>query len=123
MNFATPFFGTIISGWPGAVVLLCSLGILISLAVGVYKLRLGAWWGALAMLLLGTLSQLITYSRSDIMDYYVAMGYSDQMLLQLNQMDWMNGQIFSIMAVGYAVSGVIYLLFLRRYFTARKTEI
>ena len=102
MNFATPFFGTIISGWPGAVVLLCSLGILISLAVGVYKLRLGAWWGALAMLLLGTLSQVITYSRIDIMDYYVAMGYSDRMLLQLNRRGLaINGSTVLLLGAAY----------------------
>jgi hypothetical protein len=115
-NFALPFWGIIISGWVGAVVLLGCVGLCLWLAQGVYHLRLSAWWGVLTLLLLGLVSQLVTYSRIDIMDYYVEMGYSDQMLLQLNNMEWISGTMFNAMAIFYSAPGFIYLLFLKRYF-------
>lgn len=116
MNFALPFFGVIISGWAGAVVLLGAIGICLWLAQGVHSLKPWAWWGTVGLLLLGVVSQLITYSRIDIMDYYVEMGYSDRMLLQLNNMEWINASSFNIMAVVYAAPALIFLLFLKRYF-------
>ncbi|MDF7801018.1 hypothetical protein P4C99_16195 [Pontiellaceae bacterium B1224] len=116
MNFALPFFGIIISGWAGAVVLAGLIGLCLWLAQGVHRLKASAWWGVLALLLLGLVSQLITYARIDIMDYYVDMGYSDRMLLQLNNMEWVNSTSFSMMALIYAAPVVIFLLFLKRYF-------
>ena len=115
-NFAMPFFGTVVSGGQGAIVLLGCSAICITLAFGVHKLRPAAWWGVLVMLCLGVVSQWITYSRIDLMDFYKAMGYSEPMLQQMRQMVWMDGSTYRVMAIGYAVPGLIYLLLLKRYF-------
>ncbi len=116
MNFTMPFFGTLVSGWQGAIVLPGCSFICVALAFGVYKLRVAAWWGALTMLFLGTLSQLITYSRIDLMDFYEAMGYSEKMLQQIQSMNWVDSPMFGAMSIFYAVPGLIYLLLLKRYF-------
>lgn len=115
VNFAIPFFGIILSGWAGAIGLLCGFGICGLLAVGVFKRRPAAWWGTLAMLLLGVSSQMITYSRIDMMDYYAAMGYADQMLQQMKTVGW-SGTTFQIMGVIYALPALACLLWLKRYF-------
>lgn len=119
-RFAMPFFGVILSGWPGALVVLGIMVICCSLAVSVFKLRPAAWWCALALLVLGMVSQLITFGRIDVMDYYVTMGYTDQMLQRMQNMDWMNGTTLGIMTGSYAVPALIYLLWVKRYF--RKEE-
>jgi len=116
MNFALLFFGIIISGWAGAVVLLGAIGTCLWLAQGVYHLKTSAWWGVLVLLFLGVVSQLLTYSRIDVMDYYVEMGYSDRMLLQLNNMEWINATSFNVLAVIYSIPTLIFLLFLNPYF-------
>lgn len=116
MNFAIPVFGTILTGWKGAVVLLGVLGSCIALAVGVYRQRSAAWWGVLAGLFLSTASQLVTFSRVDLMEFYEAMGYSDQMLQQMQSMNWMDSSMFGVIAAVYAVPGFIYLLLIKRYF-------
>lgn len=115
-HFAIPFFGTILSGWPGALIVFGILAICCSLAVGVFKVRPAAWWGVLAMLVLGVASQLITYGRIDMMDYYVAMGYTDQMLQQMKSLDWLNEKTFGIMTVFYVAPALVYLLWVKRYF-------
>jgi hypothetical protein len=116
MNCAVPFFGIIITGWQGAIVLLgCVAGCLL-LAFGVYKLRQGAWWGMLVLLVLGCASQLITYRRIELLEYYDAMGYTDQIMQSVQKMDWLNGAGMSVMAMVYALPGLIYLLWVKRYF-------
>ncbi len=115
VHCAIPFFGIILSGWAGAIVLLGGFGICGLLAVGVFKLRPAAWWGTLALLLLGVTSQMITYSRIDMADYYMAIGYTDQMLQQMTNMGW-SGTTFQIMGVIYALPALAYLLWLKRYF-------
>ncbi len=120
MNFSIPFFGIILSGGPGALALLLVMGIAGWMAVGVYRLRAAAWWCALFLLAIGLASQLITFGRIDLMEYYAALGYSDQMLQQVESMDWMNNATFEIMALVYALPAFIYLLWLKRYFEPNK---
>ncbi len=116
MNFAIPFFGTIVAGWKGAIILVSCVFVLISLAFGVYRLRPLAWWGVLALFSLGVASQLITFSRIELISYYEAMGYSEQMLEQMRAMNWMEGSLLGAIAAIYAVPGFIYLLLIKRYF-------
>lgn len=43
-------------------------------------------------------------------------GYSDQMLHQIQNMNWVDGPMLGAMSVVYATPGLIYLLLLKRYF-------
>ncbi|MDF7823535.1 hypothetical protein P4B35_05880 [Pontiellaceae bacterium B12227] len=122
MNCALPFWGIIVSGWAGAVVLLLVVGACLALAQGAHNMRPWAWWGVLALLLIGLASQLITYGRIDVMEYYRAMGYTDEMLLQLSKMEWVNSTSFNLMALFYSAPGFIYLLFIKRYFKSTEQE-
>jgi hypothetical protein len=116
MNFAMPFFGAIAVGWKGAVLVLTCCAVCIVLAFAVYQQRPSAWWGVLAMLSLGTASQLITFGRVDPIAFYEAMGYSGKMLEQMRSMNWVNGSTFIVMSAVYALPVFIYLLLIKRYF-------
>lgn len=116
MNFTMPFFGILVTGWQGAIVLFCCFSICVALAFGAHRLRSVAWWGVLGVLSLGLVSQLITFSRIDLMDFYEVMGYSDQMMQQMRDMNWMDAPMFVAMSLTYAVPTLIYLLLIKRYF-------
>ena len=70
----------------------------------------------LLALSLGCLSQMLTFSRIDLLEFYEAMGYSDQMLQSIQKMDWMNGSLMSGMSLIYSIPALVYLLWIKQYF-------
>ncbi|MCF7848293.1 MAG: hypothetical protein K9M45_05535 [Kiritimatiellales bacterium] len=114
MNFALPFFGRFVSGGAGLAVLLLGSAISMVLAVGVYQVRSSAWWGVLAMLVVMTISQFITFSRVDVMDIYKGMDFPQQTLDQME--NWASGPLFMGVGVVYVVIALVYLLWVRKYF-------
>ncbi len=118
MNFVLPLFGTLVSGWTGAAVLLVGVGICTSLIPGVYRSRSYAWWSVMILLVLSMLSQLITYSRIDPMEFYVRAGYSGQMLDLMQKQNWATAKTFSWMALLYGLPVLFYLAVIRGYFTS-----
>ena len=119
MNFTVQAFGVLLTGWQGALVALCGAACCIWLSVGVFRMRPAAWWGVLALLAAAVVSQLITFGRIDMVDYYTALGYSDQMMLQMERSDLLDRAVFKGMAFAYAVPGFVFLLWVKRFF---KTE-
>ena len=67
-------------------------------------------------------SQWVSYSRIDIIDYYVAMGYSDKMLEMIQNAGWDQGAAFGWMGVYYAVPMLVYLILIKRFFNGKGDE-
>lgn len=63
-------FGFIISGIPGAAVILVIMLFLVFLTWGTYKLKMTAWWGAVALVIIGSISGIITFLRVGFMEFY-----------------------------------------------------
>jgi hypothetical protein len=113
-----PLFGVFISGAAGAVVILLIALALAYLAWGTYRLKLAAWWGTLLFGIAGTLSMVVTFSRTNLMEMYEKMGMpADQLEMMRktgfvesisDRAPWMN------LVGGAAWLG--YLLYVRRYF-------
>jgi len=61
-----------------------------------------------------TISQLVTFSRVDVMDIYKGMDFPQQTLEQLES--WANGPVFMGMGMIYAVIALVYLLWVKKYF-------
>jgi hypothetical protein len=121
-HFATPVFGFILSGLPGAAV---SIGIAIicpSLAYGLYKLRPAAWWGTVVLFAVGVTSGLITFSRISMDDFYAAANYSEQMLQHMQQSPWVNNSWFIKISLLSTIPIIGYLLLIKRYFPQLQTK-
>jgi hypothetical protein len=117
MNCVVPFFGILLNGLMGALILLPIGAICCGLAYGIYQQRPVAWWGVLTLLLLACLSQWMTFSQIDLMAYYEAMGYTEQMMQSFEQMRWLDESgLMRSMGLMYAVPTLIYLLCIKRFF-------
>ena len=113
-----PLFGVFISGAAGGIVILLMALVLAYLAWGTYRLQMAAWWGTLLLSIAGTLSVVVTFSRTDLMEMYRKMGTPADQLEMMQKM----GLAESMSRWGpwmYLMGGagwLGYLLYVRRYF-------
>jgi len=117
-----PFFGSFLSGPMGAVVYLVMAVILAYATREMYHLRWIGWWLVTVSICLFAISSFLTYSRHNIYEVYVLMGYSEQELAQLRQFNFFQGKTMAWMTLVSMTPFVGYLLFLRRYFPGAKAE-
>src|SRR5688572_6441981 len=115
-NGTIPLFGTILSGVVGSLLWLVLAALLGYAAWSIYHLRVTGWWIVLAVLVVFTISNVITFSRIDLMALYRTMGYPEDQLELLERVN-----IFTpAQIVGWSVVCVLpilgYLLFIKKYF-------
>ncbi len=109
-----PVFGTFVAGGTGILLCLLVGGVMLYLSWGFYRLRIRAWWIALALQVLWALSSLATFWRSNIADLYARMGADPRTAA-------MSAQLFAEPALRWMIAlsvlgWVVWLLCLRRYF-------
>ena len=124
-HFVTPFFGSLLSGWMGASVLLAWVLAFAYTAWGLYRLQIQAWWVSLGLYTLGTLSTVFTFSRLNLLDMYREIGMPDQQIETIQKTGVLNLLNPNIMAIGMAVSGALmvgYLLWIKKYFSNRSRK-
>ncbi len=121
-DFVIPFFGSLISGLQGAIVALIIILLLISLAVGTYKLKMVAWWSAVVVILLGTVSTIMTFSRISLLEFYQKMNFSEQQLKVIQQMGIFQNFSMTWYSIFWTVVFLGYLIYTRRFFV-KHTEI
>ena len=121
-RFAFPFFGVIISGVPGAVVMVFLTAAALLCAWGYYRLRPWAWACSVALVCLWAASTVITFARADLREYYEATGMPrEQVEMTVNVMQQVEGMMIPMtLLAGLGCLG--YLLFIRRYFHAAAPE-
>lgn len=111
-----PVFGVFVTGLAGS-----ALYVLIALfwsyaAWALYKLDRRGWWLVAVTMCLFSLSAFITYSRHDISELYVLMGYPAEQIAQIQKFGVFKGQTMAWMTlVGFAPF-LGYLLYVRKYF-------
>ena len=109
-----PLFGAYVDGAAGYILILLLAGAMLFLGRGLYRLRIGAWWGLLALMLIIAISSTVTFWRADLAVLYARMGFDQQTTVAAAQlggvtlMRWM-GPISFIPWLGW-------LLYVRRYF-------
>ena len=72
-----PWFGRLVTGLPAAAALLAGAGLCIWLARETYRLRMQAWWGTTALLVLIGVTSSLTFEREDPEHLLLAMGYPE----------------------------------------------
>ncbi len=112
---AIPFFGSILTGLPGALVVL-HLTLLAGYAAwGTYKLKIKAWWCAVLLIIAWASSAALTFSRISIMDFYEKMNFPEQQLETMKQFS-ISQDYMVLFLVLWAAAFIGYLLYTRRYF-------
>ncbi len=112
---AIPFFGAILTGLPGAGVVLLVTLLAGYVAWGTYRLSINAWWCAALLIAGWALSAAFTFSRVNIMDFYEKMNFPEQQLDTIKQFSI--SQDYMVLFFGlWAVAFLCYLLYTRRYF-------
>jgi len=115
-------FGWILTGPPAAVAFLVLAALEAVAAWGLYRLRPAAWWGLLALWLLGGISSLLTFHRGiDWEKYLRASGQPDNPMVRQMTTGLFQDPLFigAMTLVGVACLG--YMLWIRRYFVPRPT--
>jgi len=121
-NFIYPFFGTLLSGTPGLTAWITNGAVCLFIAAGLYKQKPAAWWGVLVYYALFMLSNILTFSRITMADFYRIANYPESLQIQMQQSGWMDEMWFIKIGLLAAVPTLIYLLFIKRYFEQPEPE-
>jgi hypothetical protein len=119
---ALPFLGTILTGLPLVAYAVIVSGVLLYLAKNIYDLKIMAWTIAVILSILGSVTGTITFLKMDMIEYYKALGYSEQAIAQMRlaeiwQVIGVRTIAVPLMIISLAV-WIGYLLYVRRFFVA-----
>jgi hypothetical protein len=115
-GWVMPFFGTILSGLPGAGVTVALMLLLAYAAWGLYKLDIKAWWCVLMLNIVWLVSTVLTFTRVGFQAFYDKMNLPAQQLEQVQQFSRLWEHIMYVPMVIWLVLIVAYLVYIRRYF-------
>ncbi len=119
---ALPFFGRLLTGLPLIAYLVIVSAILLYLAKSIYNLKTAGWTGTLILSILGYVAGAVTFFKMDMIEYYKALGYSDQAISQMRLAEtWQIIGTRTIAVPMMIISLVVwigYLLYVRRFFVA-----
>jgi hypothetical protein len=108
-----PWFGRLVVGWPGALLLLAGAGVCLWLAREIYALRPRGWWATTVFLVLLGLSTWLTLQRVPFAEMLRAMGW-DEGLLPAGRTTL--GPTAGWLTLALTVASVAYLVGIRKYF-------
>jgi len=107
-----PVFGTFATGLWGSALILLTGGAMLGCAWGLYRLRIGAWWGLFSLMLILSASSGLTLWHADLGELYARMGFNSQMAAAAAQF----GQtgIMRWSAPAWGLPWIVALLWIRR---------
>ena len=122
-NFTIPWFGVLLDGAWGALVVLGVVLLQIYLVWGMYHRKVAAWWTAVFAVVVGSVTGLLSIARTDFMELYERMGMSAQQLDMIEQTGMVE-KMSSMWWVGipFAVAFLGYLVYVKRYFGVSEGE-
>jgi hypothetical protein len=114
-----PFFGRYLTGIGAAAGLVAMAGVEGFVALSLYRLRLAGWWIAVGALLLRVISAALTFRRTDLLDLYAKMGWSETQLQQMRANPALrSGSMMLWWSLAFSVLFLGYLVWIKRYFAA-----
>jgi hypothetical protein len=113
-----PFFGLYLTGLAGASGFVIVAAIDICLAIGMFRMRIFAWWIAIVVSLIRLVSMILTYSKTDAIQAYAKMGWSDAQMEMMNSNPMFRSHVFLWWSLVSVFVFFGYLVWLKRYFKA-----
>ncbi len=121
-GWVIPFFGTILSGIPGAIVIFVLILLLAYIARGTYKLDIKAWWCVLLVNIVWFLSTIITFSLVSMQTFYEKMNLPEQQLERMKQFSIPWGHAIGLSSGLWVILVLAYLMYIRRYFIGASSQ-
>lgn len=115
-GWVIPFFGVLLSGVAGAVVVFIITLLLGYVAWGTYKLSIKAWWCSILLTIAWVLSTGITFSRVSIWEFYEKMDFPAQQLDIMRQYVTLQNFTMVLFSGLWIVGFLGYLLYTKKYF-------
>ncbi len=117
-----PFFGMLLTGAPAVLGFLVSGALCAVLALGLYRRRPAAWWGAVAFWLVGCVNGVLIFvaGGAGIRRIYEAMGMSATQLQQMEKMgiyDYYSSPSTLILFAVTWLGALGFMIWCRRFFT------
>jgi hypothetical protein len=112
-----PLFDTILTGPPAIIVILALAGLLAFISLQLYRLRRSAWWTLLLLQVVGGIVMMITFARSDPNSLYGAMGLMTPQMQAMHVERIAGDPGFWVVTIGAWIGYLLFLLWLRRFFT------
>jgi hypothetical protein len=119
LGFTTPMyplFGRYLTGARATLVLIPLAVLDATLAYFLFQLRVGAWWVAMAAILLRLASAVSTFLRADLLQAYARMGWSDEQLRMMSSNPAMRSGVFLWWSLAFTVIFMGYMIWIKRYF-------
>ena len=119
---SVPFFGQYIQGALAGLLAVAAAVAMIAASVLFYRVNLLGWFIALAVVSVGFLSAIVTFTRLGITEFYTRGNVDHEILRVIENSPTMTGPIPIIFIAAAYLVCVTYLLWARRYFTVRPGE-
>jgi len=111
-----PFFGTFLTGIPGAMLYLAGAAVMGYGAWAMYKLDRRGWWLIFIALCLFSLSNILTYARHDVTELYRLMGYPEAQIQQIQKSGFFTGNGMMWISLLSMLPFMGYLIFIEKFF-------
>ena len=117
-----PFFGRLLTGAPGTLLILVMIALWIYCAWATYRLKPAGWWTILIGSGVMMVSTLMTYTRVDLIEMYRLMGYPEQQIVQIQQCSFVKGGNLFLLMLICPLPLFGYLLWVKKYFCPPATS-
>jgi uncharacterized membrane protein len=111
-----PLFGIVLSGLPGALACIACTVLFGLTAWGMYRLDFRAWWSAIVLMFVWTVSLALTFSRVSLTDYYQMMGLPAEQVEMVSKIGMLQSPVMYLICLVWFVGILAYLSYVRRYF-------
>jgi len=117
-----PFFGILLTGIPGGLAMVAMAFVFLWLALSWYRLNVAGWWTLVGVMVVFAISNVLTFSRVDLIEMYKNLGYPQAQIDQIQQQGWMTKEFMMWSALFWLVPMLGYLIWTKRFFQARTSE-
>jgi hypothetical protein len=117
-RWTIPLFGFVLSGIPGAVIVLIYALLFAYAAWGTYKLQIRAWWCGFLLTIASAISTGITFSRVSVLEFYEKTGVTKENLEMIKEFGMFRDSTY-LLLWGMVIIGFLgFMIYTKRYFKA-----
>lgn len=121
-GWTLPFFGSLVSGPIGVVIVFAIMLLFGYTAWGTYHLKIAAWWCAVLSIMIWGISGILTFSRVNLLELYKKMNLPAQQVELMQQTPLLQTPWMLLFCGAGLVITLAYLLYIRKYFTSQEEK-
>jgi len=111
-----PFFGILLTGLPGTLLMIVMACVLFWIGRSWYRLKVAGWWVLMAVVIVFAISNTLTFARVDIVEVYQKLGYPQAQIDLIQQQGWLTSGFMMWSSLIWVLPMLGYLLWVKRFF-------